>query len=125
MDSEALRSEGFSQWHPFREGVEERASQDWGVFVIRTVDTKCLSKSDSDIEFIGKAQNWKGLQNRLYQIFHPGPSQSTNARLKKKAQTGGLEVTWKKTDNPGEEKKRLLQRFLEDHGHYPRLNLRA
>lgn len=85
MNSGDLIPFGFTSWQPFS-AASERAllaalPKQFGVYVIRRNQQIGRFQGQSDIAYIGKATNKDGLQKRIYQYFHFGPTQTTNQRI--------------------------------------------
>ncbi len=52
-----------------------------GVYIILLGGSEPRLRGNSDIAYIGKATNLKGLRGRVRQYFHPGPTQRTNKAM--------------------------------------------
>lgn len=86
MKSSDLPERGFGTWLPFtRVGESALLStlpEKFGVYVLRCNRCECPRRvGASDILYIGSATNKQGLQLRLRQYFHHGPTQWTNIRI--------------------------------------------
>src|SRR5436190_8373297 len=85
MDSASLEQFGFRAWARFNTSASESlisaAPTCPGVYVIRCLSPFTRKNGSSDILYVGSAGNRDGLQMRLRQYFHPGPTQDTNHRL--------------------------------------------
>ncbi len=124
MDSQRLVAEGFGVWCSFRSEVFRQAPLEAGVYAIRRSSQIQLLKGESDIVYIGSAANAQGLQMRLRQYWHPGPTQYTNQRIREQALSIPLAVAWKVVPDPLVQEKDLLRRFEREHGQIPPLNRR-
>lgn len=132
MNSSDLQSDGFTRWWPFSPVQEKvllaRAPRRPGVYAIRRSEPYSRARGVSDLVYIGSAANQQGLQMRLRQYFHPGPTQATNRRilaLVRKADD--FEVAFVVTLSPAKAKAleaELLERYELDHAELPPMNLR-
>lgn len=81
---------------------------------------------DSEIRYIGCAANEKGLQQRIRQYFHPGPTQRTNRRINALLQAGGRYLISYRTAPSRHDaqcwESDLLFRFEKTHGRLPLWN---
>jgi excinuclease UvrABC nuclease subunit len=98
-----------------------------GVYVILLRESEQRRRGTSDIAYVGKATNRKGLRGRLSQYFHPGPTQSTNIAMKRRLCEDGcsLRVGFITVDSAVAatrlESDMLLQ-FENEHGELPPYN---
>lgn len=127
MNSADLAREGFTGWMSFRPTLEQALLAQVptvpGVFVVRRRQPYRRQRGESDLVYVGVGANRRGLNQRLRQVFHPGPTQSTNKRLLDLvADSGEYQVGF--ADAPTGEaaralKNRLLERYRRDHGELP------
>jgi excinuclease UvrABC nuclease subunit len=82
MDSLQLSHYGFGSWSLFsRKGeaaLVASLAKKPGVYAIRYCRNIPRRIGESDILYVGSAANSQGLRMRLYQYFHPGPTQRTH-----------------------------------------------
>jgi hypothetical protein len=131
MDSEALRQYGFTAWARFNKASERellsKAPRLPGVYSIRLLGPRLqLAQATSDLVYIGSAAGHAGLQLRLRQYFHPGPTQRTNRRLLAVCGESDLyEIAFVVLESGDAAKlleAQLLHGFLGDHCQLPREN---
>ena len=90
-----LAENGLADWHVMSDECKllSLLPSNIGVFVITKVGNE-----GQEIEFIhcGIGVNQKGLKNRIRQIYHPGPTQSTNQNIKNRLDSGqALQLSYK------------------------------
>jgi excinuclease UvrABC nuclease subunit len=131
MRSADLATDGFGGWSRFNLQEERNLSRtlpaSYGVYAIRNRNDYQRLRGQSDIYYIGCATNAKGLRNRINQMFHPGPTQSTNKRiLKELNKTSTLEISYFETSTAMARmlEAALLERYESDHGELPPGNRR-
>ena len=132
MNSASLAEYGLVEWVPFHPGNERallaRAPRRPGIYVIRWRITAVDLASDSDLLYIGSAANQQGLNMRLRQYFHPGPTQRTNKRiLEMISDSTDFEIAFVVTSGPARAKgleAELLEQYERDHRKLPPWNLR-
>ena len=127
MDSADLLRDEFGNWLDFGTAVEarvlERMPSTPGVFAVRRDSPYQRRIGTSDLVYIGVGANQQGLRMRVRQIFHPGPSQTTNQRLldlmkRSNEYQLGFAVTSDR-EEANALKKRLLERYRGEHGELP------
>src|SRR5262249_40012812 len=84
-------------------------------------------RGSSDIGYIGSAVNQKGLQGRIRQYYHPGPTQSTNILMRQRLYASGcaLRLGFSATDTAAAAKRLesdLLIQFEDEHQELPPYN---
>lgn len=132
MKSSDLSQQGFRLWVPFNRKGEQSLvtmlSTRPGVYVLRCRKDYTRRIGSSDILYIGSAANRKGLKMRLYQYFHPGPTQRTNKRiLALVGDCDDFEVAFIEATSIPEAKMleaTLLEKYESDHGELPPENKR-
>lgn len=132
MTSSDLRTEGIVSWCRFtpdrQSEVLRKAPLDYGVIVVRKTTPESRLRGESDIIFVGTAANDKGIRQRINEFFSPGPSQTTHHRVLALIQDSGeYEIGWCVLRTKVEAaplKRRLLERFFQEHGELPPQNLR-
>ncbi|HUY13543.1 MAG TPA: hypothetical protein VMX16_07930 [Terriglobia bacterium] len=132
MNSENLTRIGFCNWQPFRPPAGREILRGVptlpGVFAIRRETSFPCARGTSDLIYIGSATNENGLRTRIGQIFTPGPTQSTNRRLRDLVgKTEAYNVSWLETDSKARAKQlksELLEQYEKEHGELPPENLR-
>ncbi len=132
MNSAFLAKVGFMHWLPFnRQGERrllDRAPQQPGVYVVRRRTPYPRTVGESDIMYIGVAVNEKGLNMRLRQYFHPGPTQKTNRRILGIVGTSDQhEVAWVRTESKAKARSleaELLEEYEKQHHQLPPENHR-
>ena len=102
-----------------------------GVYFFRLSENFGRLKGVSDILYIGKTENKKGLKRRFELYLKPGASQETNKRVnifirkyREKGMKGEIQVAWIKTGNfkAKEKENQLLDRYFQEHCELPPLN---
>ena len=130
MDSCDLTQFGFIAWQAI-DATNEKAllvtlPEKFGVYVIRRVQPIGRFQGESDIAYIGKATNAGGLRRRIYQYFHPGPTQTTNQRiLAMIAHSNAFQlsnVICETAEEATALEHRLLSQYDSDHLELPPLN---
>jgi hypothetical protein len=131
MRSTDLAADGFGGWFRFnrQEGrnLNRSLPATSGVYAIRNGTDYNRLRGQSDIYYIGCATNANGLRFRIYQMFHPGPTQSTNKRvLKELSETPTLEISYFETPTANAKmlESALLERYENEHGELPPGNRR-
>jgi excinuclease UvrABC nuclease subunit len=99
-----------------------------GVYAVRCCRDYQRVVGTSDILYIGSATNREGLRKRIYQYFHPGPTQRTNRRiLALVGDCTDFEVSFTETkSNPNAKmlEAELLEQYESEHGQLPPENKR-
>jgi len=115
------------EWILFNQEILEKLPASSGVYIIR--NKKCFGRliGDSDILYIGKADNKKGLKHRIKFYFKPGINQRTSKRINALIlgdYKDRIEISWMIIDpeNTKEKEKELLTKYLKDHGELPPWN---
>ena len=124
MRSPDLCQLGFGSWFRFNRSGERSlvaaAPAKPGVYALRCCGDYQRIAGTSDILYFGSATNREGLKKRLYQYFHPGPTQQTNKRiLTMVADCADFEVALVETKSIPEAKMleaTLLEKYETDHG---------
>lgn len=132
MRSSDLSQQGFGAWSPFNRqaarSLVAKLPAKPGAYVLRCCRDYNRKAGSSDILYIGSATNSEGLKKRLYQYFHPGPTQHTNKRiLALVADCADFEVAFIETKSIPEAKAleaTLLEKYEIDHGELPPENKR-
>lgn len=133
MKSSDLKDRGFGAWCTFVLEVEHQLLGDLptatGVYSMRFPTEQARLRGTSDIAYIGKATNQKGLRGRVRQYFHPGWRQSTNLAMKARLVEGMLlEFAYTVTAGVGDAvslESELLLAFEGEHGERPPFNKQA
>ena len=133
MTSDSLHVLGIRNWITFsrvaKSDLLKKVPRTFGVYVIRKSTAVERVRGASDIVYVGSACNQRGLKGRLSQYFNPGPSQTTNKRIieiigeSEEYQIGWCELVAK--SDALAFKRRLLERFVEEHGERPPQNLKG
>jgi len=123
VDSITLLSLGFSEWRPFKKGIQ-LAPENKGVYVFRSLTSLNLRIGSSDIVYIGRAMSdrkgaYHNVKHSLNEYLHPGHSNQTKMRVGQKALAEGWQVTWMLNDSPDQMECHLLRRFYYEHGQLP------
>ena len=97
MRSTDLAKDGFAGWSQFNRREEKTLLRNLPAnstaYAIRNGTDYQRLRGQSDIYYIGCATNANGLRFRVYQMFHPGPTQTTNKQiLKEITETPTLEM---------------------------------
>lgn len=132
MRSSNLSKYGFGAWLPFnRKGERALLSllpREPGVYALKFCRDYPRRIGNSDLLYIGVATNNEGIRKRLYQYFHPGPTQRTNKRiLALVADNEDFEVAFAIARSVPEAKMleaTLLENYETDHGELPPENKR-
>lgn len=132
VNSLDLNNYGFGRWWPFNLAGEKNllgnVPRNPGVYAVRHRQPYRRATGESDLLYIGSAANQQGLNMRLRQYFHPGPTQATNKRiLTLVGKSADFEVSFVVTPSPARARgleAELLERYESDHGELPPQNLR-
>jgi excinuclease UvrABC nuclease subunit len=132
MRSSDLWQSGFRTWLSFNRSGERSLISALpvkpGVYVVRFCRDYQRKMGSSDVLYVGSATNSQGLRKRLYQYFHPGPTQRTNKRiLAIVADCPDFEIAFVETSSIPEAKMleaTLLERYEADLGELPPENKR-
>lgn len=130
MNSTDLLNNGFFPWHKFNPENEHSLlsilPKKLGVYVIRRTKAVHRLVGQSDIIYVGSATNTNGLNGRIRQYFHPGPTQRTNQRvLAAIAESNEFELSFVEcatTEDAKGLEKHLLSRYADEHSELPPLN---
>jgi hypothetical protein len=128
MDSTCLPSLGVSSWMPLVCTTERIVLAGLpttrGVYVIVLPTPEQRRRGASDIAYIGRATNRNGLQGRIRQYYHPGPTQSTNQAMKQRLYAEGcaLRLGFVVSDSATRLESDLLERFEAEHDELPPFN---
>jgi hypothetical protein len=97
-----------------------------GIYMFRLARCKFFGrlKGETDILYIGSAENKRGLRGRLGQYLHPGPTQWTTKRICEMAKKYDMEIGWCLCGEAGNLELELLHRYNEDHDELPPFNHR-
>jgi len=132
MMSSDLAGYGFGPWWPFSR-LQERTllatvPKAIGAYAIRRREPFQRVLGQSDLLYVGCATNAQGLNLRLRQYFHPGPTQRTNRRILEVIGTSGdFEVAVAVSESIAAARAleaTLLERYERDHGELPPENRR-
>lgn len=125
MDSNQLVKFSFNTWYPFNKTSIYNAPRKTGTYVIRIKNGKPFGrlKGCSDIIYIGKTEEKKGVYNRLLAYFRkPGRTNLTNIRIIELAKRYEFEVSWVISEKPSDLEMRLFNKYEEDHDELPPAN---
>jgi len=133
MHSADLLDVGFGAWLCFGTDSESALLVHLpltpGAFAIRRRPPYQLPVGESDIAYIGYGTSKGGIRERVRQCFHPGPTQTTNLRIREAIrETGGFELSWRQRDSASEARrlvKDLLRRYQHEHEQLPPLRVRG
>jgi len=122
MNSSELKN--FSKWHPLQQSSLVAVPKKWGTYIFRKSGGGQIGRlnGSSDILYIGSTKNRRGLNQRMRQYLHPGPTQLTSLRINKFMKETPLEVAWCITDEPENMEHELLKRYSQEHNELPPLN---
>jgi len=131
MDANSLSILGFVGWALFTAATEQSLLRGIptapGVYAILLSANKVCRRGTSDICYIGRAVNQGGIRGRVRQYFHPGPTQSTNIKMRERISDStlalrlGFIVTSTKAAAKRLESDLLLE-FEAQHGQLPQYN---
>jgi hypothetical protein len=132
MTSSELVAHGFERWFPFNPHVKDELLINTprlpGVYVIRRNSLYERKRGSSDLTYVGAACNRQGLNMRLRQYFHPGPTQSTNKRILALISAAAeFEIAFVPVATPARAKALeagILEQYEAEHGALPPENLR-
>jgi len=132
MSSSDLAAHGFVSWFAFnrnnKSALISALPMRPGVYAFRCCRDYERRIGTSDILYIGSATNEEGLRKRIYQYFHPGPTQRTNIRiLALVAECTDYEASFAETKSNPEAKMLeavLLEKYEREHGQLPPENKR-
>ena len=101
-----------------------------GVYVVLFPSMELRARGRSDIAYIGKATNQKGLRGRVRHYYHPGPTQSTNIAMHDRLCQPNcqLRLGFVMCENAPAARRLesdLLIEFEAEHGERPRFNRQA
>jgi hypothetical protein len=86
MGSTTLTKLGFTTWEMFtwasQKNVLSGLPENPGIYIVLLSEPEPRRSGCSDIAYVGKATNQKGLRHRVSRYFHPGPTQTTNLAMK-------------------------------------------
>ena len=131
MDSASLKDIGILSWTKFTCGTERHLLSGMplsvGVYVILLGNRQLRIRGSSDIAYIGKATNQRGLRGRISQYFHPGPTQSTNIAMNQRLHVAdcALRIGFVSADSVQAARRLesdLLLQFEKEHGERPPYN---
>lgn len=132
MEKRELEAIGFVGWEPFSLQNEKQLLQSlpavFAVYSIVFTERCARENSCSDIAYIGKATNQKGLRHRIRQYFHPGHSNRTNIRLKEHMKSNLLMslgyLVCQSSEQASHIESDLLLRYEKEHKELPLFNKR-
>ena len=130
MDSNSLGQKGFERWQDFSLKAEATLTTGLpasnGVYVIKNDTSFGRFVGESDIIYIGSANNENGLRGKILQYFKPGPTQSTNKRINGILHLRpGLKISYvlkPSTDDANALESSLLKEYDRQHGELPPAN---
>ena len=134
MDGKSLQVSGVGSWFEFSRAAERDLlrvlPESPGIYVVLFPLPQPRALGLSDIAYIGKATNQKGLRGRVRQYYHPGPTQSTNIAMNGRICQPGCQLRLGfAICSTGPVARRLESDLLIDferlHGERPPFNLRA
>lgn len=123
MNSVYLKKDGYDVIEIKKEKIDELPkSKGLYAFVLDT--DFCRMKGKSDILYIGKTSNKKGIRQRIRWYLKPTKEQETNIRIKKfiDSRNGKVKLFFKVCNNERIEEKKLLYEYLKQHDELPPLN---
>ncbi len=132
MKSSDLSKYGLTSWTVFSLAAEKAllalTPERPGVYVLRCCREYQRVNGSSDILYVGSATNAQGLRTRIRQYFHPGPTQTTNKRIRALVgDCSDFEVAFVQTASIPEAKMLealILEAYERDHRELPPQNLR-
>ena len=116
----------FLTWNLLNELKSNEIPRSQGTYILRLAGGKSFGRLSgvSDILYIGSTIN--KLDERVYQMIHPGPTQSTNKRITRLIQKYQIEISWctllPNSLTPRKFEKCLLGDYEQDHDELPPLN---
>ena len=131
MNTNELAEIGFNTWFLFnisnRENLLNTLPTNFGVYVIAIDQPFGRFIGESDIVYIGSTiRKNGGIRTRIKEHFKPGKSQQTNKRISELLNTNIFlrfsVVSKRKPNNARELEKKLLNKYVKQHGELPPLN---
>jgi hypothetical protein len=97
------------------------------VYIFRSVEPVIRLIGSSDILYIGSATNARGLQQRVRQYYHPGPTQRTHQKIKAYLELNAAGVSVghlvrETAEDALDLERLLLETYYWAHGDLPPLN---